>query len=879
MKRLIWMYVLGLVFAFAWVASPVADGASSDEGEVLVLDTASYWRCHVTLRPVVYGTVEAAKPEPEAARQPHSPLPPSDWAQPDFDDQGWWRDPGPFFAGSRKNARRYGMGGPEALALVALRGKFRVSDPDKVKGLRLSTVFRGGMVVYLNGREVARSYLRSGERNFETLADDYPPKAYTKSNGRPLGAWRDNLDFKDLAELRIRRLTDLALPIGLLREGTNVLALELHRTALPPDWLKLGSRRPSWCTVGLVDVKLRSLSNSGIVTNVSRPTGLQVWNANPLQGVYKEDYGDPNEKVHPIRLVTTVNGVASGQVVVSSDQPIPGLSGRMTPLQAVVGRGIIPLEAIQVRYARAYGNERGKSRFDILEEVPAAELPPESAVGDAKGIPGAVQPIWVTVKVPADASTDDYTGTLTIEVKGHWSIEFPVQLRVCPWKLPHPRDFNTHIDMAQSPESVALRYDVPFWSDEHCELMEKSFQLLSQVGNKTVYVPLICKTHFGNAESMVRWIRQPDGSFQLDFSIVERYLDVALKYLKPTVVCLYVWDFYLGTPNPKSGSLTAQGPMGALVSVLDPATGKVEEREGPRYTDAGAKAFWQPVADGVRQALESRGLGGVMMLGISGDPKPLKEVVQLWKELLPGVPWVNQGHADTKKIWGVPVGYAATVYHAVMAPDPDQGHSYGWKRQRLVVDFPRIWPAYPYAPPRFHGLGRSRMRPELNIQGNQRGVGRLGGDFFRVLPNQRGEKFGYLFNRYRESDWHNRTLTNSLTYLAPGPKGALATVRFEMMREGLQECEARIFIEKALLDEALSAKLGEELAQRCQAILDERTRYNLWAPDDPHYRMHSNLRGGGVGWHWYAGSGWQQRSAKLYNAAAEVAAALGRQSP
>ncbi len=54
MKRLTWMFVLGSVFAFACVASPVADGASSDEDEVLVLDTASYWRCHVTLRPVVY---------------------------------------------------------------------------------------------------------------------------------------------------------------------------------------------------------------------------------------------------------------------------------------------------------------------------------------------------------------------------------------------------------------------------------------------------------------------------------------------------------------------------------------------------------------------------------------------------------------------------------------------------------------------------------------------------------------------------------------------------------------------------------------------------------------------------------------------------------
>ena len=95
---------------------------------------------------------------------------------------------------------------------------------------------------------------------------------------------------------------------------------------------------------------------------------------------------------------------------------------------------------------------------------------------------------------------------------------------------------------------------------------------------------------------------------------------------------------------------------------------------------------------------------------------------------------------------------------------------------------------------------------------------------------------------------------------APGPNGAIGTVRFEMIREGVQECEARIFIEEVLLDKAQRAKLGAEKAKEIQEMLDERIRAGLWGAEN---------------YGWYVSSGWQERSGKLYAAAAEVAKALG----
>ena len=82
-----------------------------------------------------------------------------------------------------------------------------------------------------------------------------------------------------------------------------------------------------------------------------------------------------------------------------------------------------------------------------------------------------------------------------------------------------------------------------------------------------------------------------------------------------------------------------------------------------------------------------------------------------------------------------------------------------------------------------------------------RGIGRVGADFWNVLAT-RNKTYGgglNLIARYPESDWNQLNL-NAATeaLLAPGPDGAVTTERFEAIREGMQECETRIFIEKAL---------------------------------------------------------------------------------
>jgi hypothetical protein len=89
------------------------------------------------------------------------------------------------------------------------------------------------------------------------------------------------------------------------------------------------------------------------------------------------------------------------------------------------------------------------------------------------------------------------------------------------------------------------------------------------------------------------------------------------------------------------------------------------------------------------------------------------------------------------------------------------------------------------------------------------------------------------------------------SFLAAGPDGPVATGRYEMFREGTQQCETLIFLERALR----AKKIDGELAGKVNAHLDARSRAFL------------------KGWH----ANRRESDRKLFELAAEVAAkASGR---
>jgi hypothetical protein len=363
---------------------------------------------------------------------------------------------------------------------------------------------------------------------------------------------------------------------------------------------------------------------------------------------------------------------------------------------------------------------------------------------------------------------------------------------------------------------------------------------------------------------------------------MNKYLDLAIAHMgRPRHVIFLVWDADMGGRvrppvgcRPADAGFPGSGYGGAggkeflpkdnnlplKVSFLDPATGAVTEGEGPSYADPQAREFWKPFVAGIGEELRKRGLEKTVVLGLFGDAQPLKEVTAFWHETLPDAPWASSGHVWLKQLHGSPVAFA-TAWRwdgTYSLTDPAVKRVTAWRDDRTVAAPYRI-PLPNCTPGDFADLY------ERNLNYGQDGLGRLFADFFPVAVSKNANSTSRLLGRYVATSWG--TMNWGETWLVARPEGPATTVAMESIRGGIQDAEARIFIQDAILDQR--AKLGEPLARKAQEALDERLRYLMSA---------DSMSGAGkfpaYGNYWIAGGGWLERTESLYATAAEVAKAL-----
>ena len=74
--------------------------------------------------------------------------------------------------------------------------------------------------------------------------------------------------------------------------------------------------------------------------------------------------------------------------------------------------------------------------------------------------------------------------------------------------MPDTGNLHTFVDLIECPDTSALEYNVPLWSEKHWGMIAEVFKVIRQTGSRTVYIPLIAHTNLGNEESMVRWVKK-----------------------------------------------------------------------------------------------------------------------------------------------------------------------------------------------------------------------------------------------------------------------------------------------------------------------------------------------------------------------------------
>ena len=649
----------------------------------------------------------------------------------------------------------------------------------------------------------------------------------------------------------------------------------------------------------------------GLPSSLSRPKGVQIWTEDMTRRIFSPEYLEPGAAPGVIRLVGARNGTCAAQVVVGTDKELANVKAIASELKNPAG-GTFPAKSVRILgmtpqplgdisslgEGRIVGNETmieiggGNSRYgdwsapktralvcfapEALENKAAAAAAMDriqyfdwisSALPER--IPAnSCRPYWLSVKVPADAAPGLYRGAVRVEgefgghnpnsapktertelgiVSPEFRATLPLEVEVWDWKVPDAHDFQTIVAIEQSPYGVAKQYKTPLWSAKHWELIEASLRQLARAGNGVWFVPVLLDTEFGNRDvSMLKWIRKKDSALAFDYATLDRYLDLIVKNCgMPRVIAFVVMHGF---------------QTGVEVKVLDEASGKDERLSlGPDVP--GREKYWQPFACSLYSHMAARGLDQAMFWGypwdMDGDPK-LKPML---RQFAPEVFWICGSHDANVAVSGGLPDLSSPFY--VGSPfgarawdgktDPDAGAFYkvveniqsfliggesqkGWKyRDQILLCTPRTdcgaivvnGTSTPWA---------FRIFPERAIFTGYQGTGRMGGD--------------YWAKSYHDGCKHSGGAPgfSIMKCLWPGPDGAEASARFEALIEGLQELEARIFVEQAL-------DRGILPAEQARRVTEQLAR---------HFKGTFAV-----------GLDWQARSKALYQLASEVAASTG----
>jgi hypothetical protein len=624
----------------------------------------------------------------------------------------------------------------------------------------------------------------------------------------------------------------------------------------------------------------------GIATAVRRPPGVQVWVEDIHHRLYAPEFHPSASVPREARIVGARNGTQaagelriadfelriekSGGAAMDAFSSSSSSNSQSSILNPQLVKPSLPASITRVLYGvphpawelRAQGERKSsgeEARPGFAEMAPVildryaqaaefAALRREAQEAELKRIqffdhlsaqaPASVpadscQPVWLSVCVPESAAPGTYRAAVRITAKGTSAVELPLNLEVVDWRIPEPRDFKTIVALEQSPYGVARRYNVAPWSQEHFRLMQKSFALLARAGNCFLVVPVLCNTEFGNdTDSPVRVTRRKDGSLALDLAALDRYLDLAIKHCgKPRVVAFIV-DHPGGTLNQ---------PIG--VYVKDEGEAKTVGVEiGPTAPPAQRRQVWQALAAGITAHMQARGLGPATHWGLHWDGVFDPTLPKLLKEFAPDVKWVRYSHRfgpdDTYDFCGT------VRENNLLAAETKKG----WKAppDRVNLWTPRNWNGiaccYGTSAPFAYRMGLERA-----LASGAPGVARMGVDYWDATWMHAFHWTGFAAGM------------TTVALFWPGEDGAETSARFEVFCEGLQEAETRIVLEQAMekTDDA-------PLRQQISALLNQRHYDTLLAPVwAPHPKIEE-----------YS-SGWQVRSARLYQSAAEVTKRLG----
>lgn len=158
---------------------------------------------------------------------------------------------------------------------------------------------------------------------------------------------------------------------------------------------------------------------------------------------------------------------------------------------------------------------------DIISGASSADIPRNS-----------VKVIWLQFNVPRATEAGTYKADVVVTGDNVANLTFQYTLEVADVSFPETPSFG--IELWQYPYSVAEYYGVTPFSDKHLELLRKHMRLYKNIGADGITCSIVDEAWGGQTysanevryPSMVKWIKQKDGTFTYDYSDMDTWIEL-----------------------------------------------------------------------------------------------------------------------------------------------------------------------------------------------------------------------------------------------------------------------------------------------------------------------------------------------------------------
>ena len=202
------------------------------------------------------------------------------------------------------------------------------------------------------------------------------------------------------------------------------------------------------------------------------------------------------------------------------------------------------------------------------------------------------------------------------------TVNHPLLLEVQGLTLPVPAAWPFHLDIWQHPDAVARFGKVPVWSKAHLDLLRPLLTMLAQAGQKCITTTIVEEpwNHqtYDDFGGMIKWTKRTNGDWSYDYTHFDTYVALAMECgIRAQINCY------------------SMAPVGNTFTWFDETADQTVKHVytpgSPEYMD-----LWRPFLTAFRAHLEQKGWLGITAM--AGDERGLGEMeimVKLLKATAP----------------------------------------------------------------------------------------------------------------------------------------------------------------------------------------------------------------------------------------------------